>query len=178
MKTTITSLLILVSLFTFGQKPLIIERVVQVDSVSKDELFDRAKLWVASTYNSSRNVMQIENKESGHIMGKALIRYNSNIFMGSGATQGIIDYTFNIYFKDGRYKYGFSDFYHDANGISDFGLITTDDDYPRSTSKAAQKWENKVWQDIKSQIGDEMLLILSNLEVIMNHPIETQKNDW
>lgn len=47
--------------------------VVNVDtSLSKLELYSRAKEWFAKAYNSSQNVIQIEDKESGKIVGKAL----------------------------------------------------------------------------------------------------------
>ena len=44
--------------------------VVHVDSVSKNELYARAKLWLVDTYKSSINVIQLEDKENGEIIGK------------------------------------------------------------------------------------------------------------
>lgn len=67
--------------------------VVIVDSLStKDELFSLAREWFAKAYNSSTNVLQLEDKENGKIVGKALMQvyYKS---MGMTSPSGYINYT-------------------------------------------------------------------------------------
>jgi hypothetical protein len=62
----------------------------------------------------------MEDKESGKIVGKALMPV---IFKKFGTfPNGSIHYTISIYVKDGRYKYEITDFYHTGDGTGpDFG---------------------------------------------------------
>jgi hypothetical protein len=85
--------------------------VVSVDTLSnKQELFSRAREWFAKAYKSSKSVIQMEDKESGKIVGKALMP----IFFKYMGLQpgGNINYTISVYLKDGKYKYEITDFYH------------------------------------------------------------------
>lgn len=102
--------------------------VVFVDSlVNKQELFSRAREWFAKTYKSSTSVIQMEDKESGIIVGKALMNVYHKA-LGSNFPSGYINYTISIYIKDGRYKYEIIDFYHTGqyvsggNRIPDYGI--------------------------------------------------------
>lgn len=96
--------------------------VVSVDSlVKKQELFSKVREWFAKTYNSSTNVIQMEDKENGKIVGKALIQ----IYKKTAITNyewGAIHYTISIYIKDGRYKYVITDFYHTGQYTSSGGI--------------------------------------------------------
>jgi len=85
---------------------------VIVDSLTnKQELFSRAREWFAKAYNSSTNVIQMEDKESGKIIGKALMSVNTKS-LGVIFPNGNINYTISIYIKDGKYKYEITDFNH------------------------------------------------------------------
>lgn len=86
--------------------------IVYVDSLAnKQELFSRVREWFAKAYKSSTNVIQMEDKENGKIVGKALLKI---YFTALGMQQdgGYINYTIAIYIKDGKYKYEITDFYH------------------------------------------------------------------
>lgn len=174
-------LLVLLPMLSFGQERLTYTNVVKVDSISKNELYNRAKLWMASAYNSSNDVIQIGNKEEGQIIGKASIKYLSRVFVGSATTGGYIKYTIKIFVKEGRYKYEITDFIHDPRSRSSYppvsmGLITTDPDCPRPTSMV--KWSNKVWRDIKTQIAETVVPLVRNLKKDMSLPAETKNDDW
>jgi len=165
----------------FSQEQLTYTEVVQVDSVSQNHLYNRAKLWFATAYNSSNNVLQIDNKEEGELIGKAIIKYEQTFLAGSGQTNGNIKYTIEIFVKEGRYKYKISNFIHDPYGTQygkqSFGLITTDKEYS-SPKWGQKKWCNKVWNDIKAQIEDNMTLLVADLKGKMIETTETKKDDW
>ena len=77
--------------------------VVYVDSLAnKEQLFSRAREWFAKAYKSSTNVIQMEDKESGKIVGKALMKVYHKA-LGLTYPSGYINYTISIYLKDGRY---------------------------------------------------------------------------
>lgn len=120
----------IISFSSFGQKEtpklpidkstnkITYSEVVPVDSsVSKQELFGRAREWFAKTYRSSTNVIQMEDKESGIIVGKALFQVYHRA-LGSNYPSGYINYTISVYLKDGRYKYVFTNFYHSGQGMA------------------------------------------------------------
>ena len=122
MKKLVLPLLFICSL-SYGQKESLIlpidsitnkitySGVVKIDSVNKQELYSRAREWFAKAYKNSSKVIQMEDKESGKIVGKAMIEvYGSTL--GIRNEGGNINYTISIYIKEGRYKYEVTDFYH------------------------------------------------------------------
>ena len=169
------------TMVVFGQEPLTYTEVVQVDSVSQNELYNRAKLWFATAYNSANDVLQIDNKEEGEIIGKAIMKYNPNVFMGMEQTKGSIKYTIKIFVKEGRYKYEITDFIHDPygnqQGKSSMGLITTDKECP-NPKPMAKGWSNKVWDDIKTQIEANVTSLIASLKEEMTKTTESKKDDW
>lgn len=91
--------------------------VIQVEDVTKDELYSRAREWFVTCYNSAEDVLQMDDKESGKLIGKA---FKDIIIQSMGIPVKIkMYYTISIYLKDGRYKYSISDIeyqgYADAN---------------------------------------------------------------
>ena len=138
---------------------------VFVDSATnKQELFSRAREWFAKTYKSSSKVIQMEDKESGKIIGKALMQvYHKGL--GMSFESGYINYTFSIYIKDGKYKYEVTDFYHTGqyvgNGkrIADYGtcenmINTTDNDLGFSRQSTYNYYLFQMDNNIKSLIVD------------------------
>ena len=177
------SALTLLSITTLiGQEKLTYSEVVQIDSISQNEIYNRAKLWFATTYNSANNVLQIDNKEEGQLIGKAVIKYDSKVFVGSAITDGYISYIIKIFVKDSTYKYEITDFIHAPTGDavagkSSMGLITTSEECPNP--KPMQKgWSNKVWKDIKSQIETNMNSLIPSMKQGIKKQTETKKSDW
>lgn len=94
--------------------------IVYVDSlVNKQELFSRTREWFAKIYNSSTDVIQMEDKESGKIIGKAKMQV-THIYLKRQQPGGYINYTISLYIKDGRYKYEITDFYHTGQYVGAF----------------------------------------------------------
>lgn len=76
--------------------------VVQVDSVPKTQLHARAKEFFANTFRSAKDVIQLDDKETGTVIGKGF----SPFPIKSGGMQISFEmwYTIKIQCKDGRYK--------------------------------------------------------------------------
>lgn len=53
--------------------PLVYSRVLTLDSVSKSDLFDKALIWCSKSFNDSKSAINVKEKESGIIAGKATI---------------------------------------------------------------------------------------------------------
>jgi len=187
MKKFIILILVLITINAklFGQVPLSYSEVIQVNDVSKNELFDRAKLWFAISFKSSNSVLQIENKEEGELVGKGFFKYYSNIWSVKHVTEGPIRFTIKIYIKDGRYKYEINDFIHDPypvttpGGALSVGFITTSVEYSKPLGLLDSKsLYNRVWKDVKSEIDIKIVAIVNNLKEEMMKKTESKKNDW
>ena len=95
--------------------------VVQVNGATKDELYSRAREWFVTRYNSVEDVLQMDDKESGKLIGKAFKDIMIGL-MGISVKKKMY-YTIGVYFKDGRYKYsvtnieyqGYPDKYNNYN---------------------------------------------------------------
>lgn len=176
-------LLMTISFNSFGQSPLIYSEVIKVDSVSKDELYNRSSSWFATVYNNSKAVIQLENKTEGQIIGKASMRYTPTILNASGRTAGIINYTIKLFLKDGRYKYEITDFIHvpttnSSYGDLSFGIITTDSISPIQHKGMYKSWNDKVWNDIKTQIDKNIIPLIESLKTKMQQKAEVRNDNW
>ena len=127
MKVPILLLLISFSFAGLSQKPFVpidsvtgkitYKEVIQIDSVTKNEAYNAAKVWIAKTFRSAKDVIQNDDKDAGIIVLKPL-------FQLFATEKGYIHYTLTLLFKDGRYKYELSDFYH--TGGNENGTQKTD----------------------------------------------------
>ena len=84
------------------------ERIVDIDSVSKTELFKRAKVWALSSFASQKSALQSEDKEIGLLNYKTYITEafeNPKMYgIKLGPTYGKFWFTITFYFKEGRAK--------------------------------------------------------------------------
>lgn len=170
-----------ITMTAYGQNALTYTEVVKVDSISKHELYNRAKIWFATEYNNASNVLQIDDRDAGQIIGKAVIIYNPTVYSRSEQTKGAIKYTIKIFVKAGRFKYEITDFIHDPYGNHygkySVGLITTSDECP-NPKPMAKNWSNKIWQDCKDQIEYNMTNLITSLKKEMTTPLESGADDW
>jgi hypothetical protein len=184
MKKLIFVLLFLLPLVAFSQldnNPIIFTEVVKVDSNStKNDLFNAARAWFNTAFVSSKDVLQIIDKENGELSGKGVIKY-SNGFPGSETTYGEIRFSVSVFVKEGRYKYEFANFIHegsphDGYGAYNFGLITNAITCNVvQWGKPTQKWKDKIWNDIKSRINETIPQLIASLKDAMSKKLNT---DW
>jgi hypothetical protein len=156
--------------------------VVYVDSsASKLELYSRSREWFAKTYNSSNDVIQMEDKESGKVIGKALMGV-SHKALGRFYDAGYINYTISIQSKEGRYKYEITDFHHtgqlfsNGNRVPDYGpcenMINTKD-------KTAGVSNQKMYSYLLSQLDAKMKELIESLKNHMtSNKSNSKKDDW
>lgn len=60
------------------------------------QLYDKAKIWLANIFNDSKEVIQVDNKESHTIIGKGLFQFTQTM------TPYNVRFTFQISTKDNR----------------------------------------------------------------------------
>lgn len=81
--------------------------VIKVDSVSDIELFRRAKLFMANAFVSYKDVNQLTDEASKTLVMKGIIPIDGSSGHAGWKTK------ITIQCKEGRYKYSFTDFYHE-----------------------------------------------------------------
>ena len=83
--------LVLAAFFTLagcaGMQPMAetdktIEKVVEVPTYTKDQIYTATKIWLAETFVSSKSVIEVDDKESGIIIGNANVKYPCTEGMG------------------------------------------------------------------------------------------------
>ncbi len=168
MKSILTTAIFLcIMLSTYGQEKLLeilpisegivtYTSVIQVDGVNKEELYTRAKKWFATTYKSAKDVIQLDDKENGEIIGKG--NFNISYY----TRNPIINHTISISIKDGKFKYKITDFRYSDNQNETF-LV---EDFPKS-------WGGK--KKLYETIDIKVKLLIDSLEKSLKSKPDT---DW
>lgn len=128
--------------------------IVQLDSnYKKNDLYLNAKKFFIDVFNSGKDVIQMEDKEAGLVIGKGYLSVNyRNSFLYTFPTR--IWHTIKISIKDGKYKYEITDmsyFYH-----------VTADQYSRgadvegSLENFPKHNQDKTYRDIDVEMKDEI----------------------
>ncbi len=69
---------LLVILSCAGQMPLpqnevVYQEVIEISGKTKEELYENSLKWMAEIFNSSKAVIQYQNKDNGEIIGKGIL---------------------------------------------------------------------------------------------------------
>lgn len=166
-KIFILSVIFLLSQTTYSQEKLydilplengnvIYTEVLKVKNIDKEELYNKAKKWIVLTYKSANNVIQLDDKEEGVIIGKGY--FDINYYSRNPK----IEHTIQIETKNERFKYTISNFIYSDKQGSTFAIET----FPK-------RWagEKKLYRtlDAKTQ------RIITNLKNSMK---TESNNDW
>lgn len=82
--------------------------VITDSTQTKKALFSKANLWVANTWKSAKDVIQMKDEESGTIVVKGLLSTKVKVSMGV-KLDGHTESTITIKCKDGKVKIEFND---------------------------------------------------------------------
>ena len=90
------------------------EEVVEVSGRTQGQLYSTAREWYVNRFNSAEAVLQMEDKESGKLLGKAFSYiYDNKIGKWK------LRYAIKVYLKDGRYKVVITDLSYEATPPQD-----------------------------------------------------------
>lgn len=98
---------------------------------NKDELYLKAKSWLAKTFVSANSVIQLDDKEAGKIIGKGAMLYDD----GSDyyKVHHTVRYTLTVNVKNNKYRLVLSDFinegYANNDKINGYGLLLDDEKF-------------------------------------------------
>jgi hypothetical protein len=141
---------------------IVYTEVVNIDSTSRSELYLRAKTWFVHNFNSANNVIQLDDKESGKLIGNAL--FDVRLSLMSKQNAGFVRFLVEIQVKDGRYKYTFTDFWHEA-GTTD--IATPGDLTLKEPGGGIMSMGIKNWNGIKSQTISTVTSMILSLKLAM-----------
>lgn len=180
MKISLIILTLFLTINCTAQELLKYSEVIKLDStITKDELYSRARHWFAVTFKDANSVLKSESKAEGELIAKPLIKYSQSFLSGSSGTGGVIEYTVSIYLKDGRYKYEITNFYHRSYSEISLGYIYSDDEYQGEIPILYTKnWFNRVYKDIKSNITEEVNSLIPSLKNSMQTKMEIKNDEW
>ncbi|MFH1118713.1 MAG: DUF4468 domain-containing protein [Bacteroidota bacterium] len=95
--------------------------IITLDTTFKRNLlFSNASEWFAKTYKSSKDVIQLSDREGGKIVGKAAMKVYHKA-LGTDNFSGYVNYTISIYVKEGKFKYEITDFTHSGAPAGSYG---------------------------------------------------------
>lgn len=185
MRNFIIYLLLMCSISTFGQATLPIDKisgkaifteVISLDSVSAENMYNRAKLFVVDNYNSAKNVVDLSDVKSHSLVLKAYTTTHFKSWAGIYEAGGF-NYILKIYCKDGRYKYEISDLIHtgiyDAKNSSSGGAIENEKPDCGTMHISKGQWDY-IKKDCVSNIGE----LIKALKKSMLKKSEMEKKDW
>lgn len=117
--------------------------IIAVDSVSKEELFSKVLSWIALNYRSANDVIQLQDKENGQIIAKAIFAPLSGgmAFMSAGARHTLI---FDI--KDSKVRMTYTNLIYTTNG-SDYKSF---DEKFAGKGKIVSLTETRIQQSIQN----------------------------
>lgn len=176
MKKLTLILLLALTVQIYGQEPITYEKVLKAEGVNKSDLFFIISDWFASNYNSAKDVIQLNDKERGVIIGKGTMDYFYGEKRSNNSYNGHLDYTIKIYVKDNRYKVILTSFNHSGKSLS-VRLITTDD--VCTTKGMYKKYDNNTWKNAKLKAWQfsENLFTLLELKTSA-FKFENESDDW
>jgi hypothetical protein len=148
--------------------------VETVDSIPAKVLQQRARVFVTENFKSAKDVIQLDDMEAGVIIVKGVIvPIVKTAFTGS-MQAGYVNFMIKLQFKDGKYKYSFTDFIHEGNGgnVKDGGAL--------SNIKPACGTFNMFegyWRKIKAYVDSDVIVFIDNLNRSMKNSDISAKKD-
>lgn len=151
MKSLNVFLLLLLSLNLLAQDKLSFSNVVEIEA-TQEELYNRAKVLIAKLIKDPHTNVKIDNKDQIIVTASKKYVQKKLIWGGNALTEGFIEFDIEFNFKDGKFRYILSDFYHDpfSGSNNSFGVITEAAEFPRKFKGLnTKKWNNWIWNDLK-----------------------------
>ncbi|HPR33610.1 MAG TPA: DUF4468 domain-containing protein [Prolixibacteraceae bacterium] len=168
----ILSLLLLINLCVSAQISIAYSEVIQKDSVTKEDLYNRGLLWFAKSFKNPDEVIKYKDDKSCHILGKSEIDYAGI----DPYYRGKISFEIELLFKDGRFKYEFKNFTHEGENIN-IGVITDEEEASFKAFGSSKAYRDREWLNIKRMIENEANKMKATLsKTIFQNAINNEDN--
>lgn len=183
MKNVILFFAILLPFMAFSQEPLSYSEVIDVPNVDKNELYIRGREWFNENFKSVNDVLQINDKETGELVGKAYFQVACEYeLMGKSVkVPAGVFFQISIWVKEGKYKYEFKNF--NVPGSKDmsslmigFGAITSSDVTDYKFRNLPEKRMNQIYLSVKTNTVLKSKSLIESLKEKMSQKSKT--TDW
>jgi hypothetical protein len=163
-----------------GEGVVIYTDVIKVDStINKSELFNRAKAWFVSEYKSANDVIQMQDKDAGILIGKGVFDINYNPWTDSifgGDVKVDVSHIIKLYFKKGKYKYEITDiageyYSHDGDKVP-VSIINLSPEFEKIENMS--EFEKRNHKEMLISVNEQILNIISNMKDAMNKSVPVQ----
>jgi len=165
--------------------------VIYVDSATRSTLYTKAREWFVKSFQSSKSVLELEDKEAGKLIGKGNISViteesvNENEYVKmkglipkklrdqkTKGEAGTVSFTIAIYIKEGRFKYEVTGLYHKGNSVTVNGYTATvpdGGDLSNSTPSCGygQMMPKIRWTNIRTETFNTIVTLIKNLKTTM-----------
>ena len=143
------------------------EEVVPTDSLSKDELYNRAREWFVRNFNSAESVLQMDDRIAGKLAGRAW--QDIEIESLQALWYFKLKFLIIIHLKDGRYKLTLTDIEYQAHptpkqlnpqsipceGVIIGNLYKKNGD-PKHVPRQYKEQTIKTWKSISSDLREHL----------------------
>ena len=160
----------------------IFEEVVKTPNFTPEKVYALYREWFVTTFVNAEAVLQMDDKESGVLIGKSF----THIATAGGWFSQQINFTLKIYIREGRFKYVLTDFYlytppskyisTSTTPLEDYDLNNLSSFYNRNgkknKSRVALK-ENFILEF--TDFGEKIKSYISKIETDLE---QNQQDDW
>ena len=203
MKKIILLFIMLIGISMSAQDKLTYSDVVQVDGISKDDLFNRSLVYLTTNFNNIKkdrstvfhkgfNVVNqqviMHDQSNGQIISKVQFNYNPEILTYSAQVIGIVEFTMSVFVRDGRYRYEVTDFIHTPTEKAHFGKFYNNDsssfvlldtnEFPNKVNKLNKSTKDKIYRDIVLQCKNYSEELVEGLKLSMTKAMSIENDDW
>ena len=137
--------------------------VIQMQGVSKDEMYKRVKIWFLDNYNSSKDVIQFDDRENGEVIGKGCFKALWMVRFYTALPVNVWK-TIKIQIKDGRFRYEITDFKMRNYYLPSPNASLTDVGIPLEEWNKGHDTNNKKFYPI---INNQVIAIIKSLQNAM-----------
>lgn len=166
-----------------AQEPISFEKVIQVDSVKKNDIYNGLKEWIGMNYRSAKSVIEVDDKEAGLIIISPRKDYSIGKLQYM-CYDGTIKYTIKFQIKEGRFKVTITNFIHENDpgnkSQCQVGLITTSTEYDGQSSWGYKGPNNKIWLDVKAKsitIANKLFFDVGQITFSSNK-VDSKTDNW
>lgn len=164
------------------EKPIQCDSVIQAKDKTAEQIYTTVKAWVATSFNSANDVIQMDDPDNGILICKGNFKYDAPGGIMYEPMDGWVSYTLKIQVREGRYKVTMGSFEHEAKPNTGYnwslGLIT---DRERAKAKGVvDSRQKKTWADLKIKCKMEFMKMVISISqaTTKNSEIIDTDDDW
>lgn len=174
MKRLAVILSLMLSITTaIAQDALIYSGVQQAEGLTASQLFNNCNTWVATSFNSAKDVTQMSSDNKVIIKAKHLYQ--------DGQCNNCLDFTLMVECRDGRYKWTLSQIYLTTKWMTnpkefEFGLLTSAETTTLHKGFFGGGRVKKIWN--RAQQEAESLQNIMSISLAKTMTVKQTAEDW